>query len=55
MSQLKLKPKDIVAIFVVVGILSLIALKANHSLDSILALIVGYYFAHRSDKVDSGL
>lgn len=55
MKNINLRPKDVVAVFVVVGILGLIALKANHSLDSILALIVGYYFAHRNDGVDKGV
>lgn len=55
MKKLSLKPKDIVAVVVVVGIFGLIVLKANHSMDSILALVVGYYFAHRDDGTDPGV
>lgn len=55
MSSFKLKPKDIVAILVVILIFGLIIIKANHSLDSILTLLLGYYFAHRRDNIDPGV
>lgn len=55
MWKINLKPKDIIAICVVLLIFALILLKSNHSLDSILALILGYYFAHRQDKIDPGI
>lgn len=49
-----LKPKDIVAILTIVLIFILVVVKANHSFDAILAVIIGYYFGHRTSNIDSG-
>lgn len=50
----KLKPKDIVAILTLVGIGILKLKGVDGQLDVFGALILGYYFAHRADKIDSG-
>lgn len=47
--------KDIVAIVVIVGIMALRLKGVNGSLDSPIALILGYYFAHRANGVDKGV
>lgn len=49
-----IKPKDIIALVVLVGIGVLKYLGMNGELDVVLALIVGYYFGHRRSKVDNG-
>ena len=50
-----LKPKDIVAITALVGVIVLKALGKNGGLDTAAALILGYYFAHRRDGTDNGV
>lgn len=50
----KFKPKDFVAMLVVVLIFSLVIVKANHSFDAILAMIIGFYFGHRASGIDQG-
>ena len=50
----KLHPKDYMAILLVLLIFLLIIVKANHSLDAILTLIIGYYFGHRRVGIDTG-
>lgn len=47
--------KDVVALLVVALIFALVIVKANHSFDAILSLIIGYYFGHRSSGVDRGI
>ena len=54
MNDKTLKPKDYVAFLVIVLIFVMVIVKANHSFDAILALIIGYYFGHRSSGVDPG-
>lgn len=49
-----LKPKDLIALLTIVLVFALIIVKANHSLDAVLALILGYYFGHRTSGVDKG-
>lgn len=49
-----LKPKDLIALLTIVLVFALILLKANHSLDVVLSLILGYYFGHRTSGVDKG-
>ncbi len=49
------KPKDFIALLTVIAILVLVAVKGNHGFDAILAMIIGYYFAHRVDKIDPGI
>lgn len=48
------RPKDFVAMLVVVLIFTLVIVKANHSFDAILAMIIGFYFGHRASGVDTG-
>ncbi len=50
-----LKPKDLVA---VVALIVIVVLKLNGfdgALDSLIALIVGYYFGHRQNGIDTGV
>lgn len=49
------KPKDIVALSIILfmGVFKLTG--HNGSLDVVLAVIVGYYFGHRSDHIDKGI
>jgi hypothetical protein len=48
------KPKDIIAI-IVIGAMVIFKLTGhNGTLDTVVALIVGYYFAHRSNGQDDG-
>jgi len=51
----KLHAKDIVAIILVLLIFLLVIVKANHSLDALLTLIIGYYFGHRTTGIDNGV
>lgn len=51
----KLMPKDLVAITTIVGILIYKVTGHNGGVDALLALVVGYYFAHRVDKTDKGI
>lgn len=48
-------PKDIIAVVVIVGLIIFKLTGHNGSLDTAFALIIGYYFAHRADKVDPGI
>ena len=50
----KLKAKDIVAITALVFIFLFKYNGFDGVLDSALALILGYYFSHRKDKIDGG-
>lgn len=52
--MINFKPKDIVALCTILAIFALVVVKGNHGFDSVLALIVGYYFAHRSSGDDTG-
>ena len=47
-------PKDLVAAILIVGILVLKLKNIDGQMDALLALIVGYYFAHRHDGTDKG-
>lgn len=49
------KPKDIIALVVLVGLLGLKFQGVDGQLDMIGALILGYYFAHRKDGHDNGV
>lgn len=51
----QLKPKDFFAIYLVAFIVLLKLNGINGSLDSTLALIVGYYFGHRATGKDNGV
>lgn len=51
----KTKPKDVIAL---VAITLIVILKLNDvdgQLDMFMALILGYYFAHRADGTDNGV
>jgi len=49
-----LQPKDLIALAVLIGI-GILKLKGlDGKLDTIAALILGYYFAHRQDGSDNG-
>ena len=48
------KPKDIVAVFII-GVLALMKLKGiDNEFDTLVALIIGYYFAKRRNGEDNG-
>ena len=51
----KLKPKDLIAAIILVGVIILKYNGFDGKLDAILTLIVGYYFAHRVDGIDKGI
>ncbi len=48
------KPKDYIAAVVILGFVTLRAEGFNGSLDATVALILGYYFAHRQNGSDNG-
>ena len=54
MKMPKLKPKDIIAAIALIFIFFFKFYGFNGVLDSAIALILGYYFAHRYDKIDPG-
>ncbi len=49
-----LKPKDITAWLLIIGIVVLLSRGINGGIASLLALIVGYYFGHRDTGIDNG-
>ncbi len=51
----KLKPKDIVALLVIIGLILFKLTGHNGSLDTVVALIVGYYFVKRENGSDKGV
>ena len=51
----KLKPKDIVAVIALVFIFFFKYFGFDGVLDSALALILGYYFSHRTMNIDKGV
>ncbi len=52
---LKFHPKDFVAALVVIFILIFKLKGFDGELDAMMALIIGYYFAHRKDGDDKGV
>lgn len=48
------KPKDIVAFLIIIGLVIFKLTGHNGSLDVAVAVIVGYYFAHRKIGDDTG-
>lgn len=50
-----LKPKDIIAILTLLIIAFLKFTGKNGGLDTVAALILGYYFAHRKNGSDNGV
>lgn len=56
MEKIKLTgPKDIVALTALVLIVIMKLQGASGDLDALLALIIGYYFAHRTCGTDQGI
>ena len=51
----QLKPKDIVAIVALAFIFGFKYMGFDGVLDSMIALILGYYFAHRAQGIDKGV
>lgn len=43
----QIEPKDLIAIFVIIGCIVLLALGKNGFIAALLALVVGYYFGYR--------
>ena len=54
MGDFNLKPKDIIALLVVISFTIFKLTGHNGSFDIPVALIIGYYFGHRKTKVDNG-
>lgn len=50
----KIQPKDLIAMLVLVLIATLKLTGHNGDLDTVVALILGYYFAKRSNSEDNG-
>ena len=48
------KPKDVVAIILIIGLIVFKLTGHNGSLDLAVAVVVGYYFAHRKTGDDNG-
>ena len=48
------KPKDVIAVLVVVGFFVLALNHINGGVDAVVALILGYYFVKRSNGEDNG-
>lgn len=55
MNARQLKPKDIIALVSLIFIFLFKYLGFNGVLDSMLALLLGYYFAHRATGMDRGV
>lgn len=54
MNILPIKPKDVIALAVIIALVLFKLTGHNGSLDPALALIVGYYFGHRHTGRDDG-
>ncbi len=50
----KIKPKDVIALVTILFIFWMKNNGADGQLDAVLALILGYYFVKRVDKIDRG-
>ena len=49
------KPKDAIAMIMLLGILLMKLRGIDGGLDTAGALIIGYYFGHRTTKIDNGV
>jgi len=49
------KPKDIVAILVLITLVTLKLNGKDGALDSAFAIMIGYYFAKRDTNIDNGV
>ena len=54
LAWLGLKPKDLIAGVVFIGLIGLKIAGKNGGSDTAMALILGYYFAHRQNGDDNG-
>lgn len=52
--MINFKPKDIIALCVILAYIVLKILRLDGTLDPALFLILGYYFAHRKNGSDNG-
>ena len=48
-------PKDLIALVLILGLIAFKLTGHDGSLDTVVAVIVGYYFGHRKDKIDPGV
>lgn len=46
----KLKPRDIIALLTICGLIAFKLTGHNGSLDAVVAMIIGYYFGRRRDE-----
>lgn len=53
--MVQFQPKDFIAIISLITMLILKFRGADGQVDIAIALILGYYFAHRADGIDKGL
>jgi hypothetical protein len=53
--MINIKPKDIIACIVLLGVFVLKAVGKDGQVDIAGSLILGYYFAHRADGNDKGI
>ena len=51
---MKLEPKDIIAVLIIVGIGFMKFKGFNGSLDTLIAVVVTYYFVKRNSGIDNG-
>ena len=54
METIKVKPKDIIALAVIVGFVWLRVNGVDSGFDALLAIILGYYFVKRENGTDKG-
>lgn len=50
----KFQPKDVIAILTIIFIVWMKIKGMNGGLDAAIAVILGYYFVKRHDKIDDG-
>ena len=50
----KFRPKDLVATLIIIGLIAFKMTGNDGSLDVSVAIIMGYYFAHRKNGDDKG-
>ncbi len=50
-----IKPKDVIAVYVILILAILMIAKVQGDFTAFLGLIVGYYFGHRTSGVDEGV
>lgn len=55
MTLQQLQPKDLIAILMISSLVLFKLTGHNGSLDVAVAVIIGYYFAHRKNRSDKGI